>query len=104
MTYSVTRRTRDIGVRLALGAQRSAVLRMILRDAALLVGIGIAVGMVATVAATSVLRAILFATGSRDPLVLAAVCAVMIFAGLLAAYLPAMRAAGIDPMRALRAE
>ncbi|HKR28072.1 MAG TPA: ABC transporter permease, partial [Acidobacteriaceae bacterium] len=104
MTYSVTRRTRDIGVRLALGAQRSAVLRMILRDAALLVGIGMAVGMVATVAATSLLRAILFATGPRDPLVLGAVCAVMIFAGLLAAYLPAMRAAGIDPMRALRAE
>lgn len=104
MTYSVTRRTRDIGVRLALGAQRSAVLNMILRDAALLVGIGMAVGMVATVAATSVLRAILFATGSRDPLVLTAVCAVMVLAGLLAAWLPAMRAASIDPMRALRAE
>ena len=104
MTYSVTRRTRDIGVRLALGAQRSAVLSMVLRDAALLVGIGMAAGMMATVAATSVLRAILFATGPRDPLVLTAVCAVMVLAGLFAALLPAMRAASIDPMRALRAE
>ena len=104
MTYSVTRRTRDIGVRLALGAQRKAVLAMILRDAGLLVGIGIGIGMAATIASASVLRAILFATAPRDPLVLAAVCAVMGAAGLLAAYLPAMRAAGIDPMRALRAE
>lgn len=104
MTYSVTRRTRDIGVRLALGAQSSAVLRMVLRDAALLVGAGMGIGMAATVASTAVLHSLLFAVGPRDPLVLTAVCALMASAGLLAAYLPAVRAAGIDPMRALRAE
>jgi len=104
MTYSVTRRTRDIGVQLALGAQRRAVLAMILRDAGLLVGIGMGIGMAGTIASASVLQAILFATAPRDPLVLTAVCGVMGAAGLLAAYLPAMRAAGIDPMRALRAE
>lgn len=77
---------------------------MILRDAGLLVGIGMAIGIAAALASTSVLAEMLFATGPRDPAVLAAVCGVMAFAGLVSAYLPAARAAGMDPMRALRAE
>jgi putative ABC transport system permease protein len=104
MAYSVSRRTREIGVRLALGAQRGTVLNMVLRDAAVLVVIGMTIGIAATLASASVLESMLYGTGSRNPLVLAAVCAVVALAGMLAAYLPAMRAAGIDPMRALRAE
>jgi putative ABC transport system permease protein len=104
MSYSVARRTRDIGVRLALGAPRSTVLAMVLRDATVLVALGVGIGVAATLASASVLRAVLFGTGPRDPLVLAAVCVVVTLAGLLAAYLPAARAAAIDPRQALRAE
>jgi predicted permease len=104
MMYSVSRRTREIGVRLALGAQRAMVLRMVLRDASLLLASGIAIGLVATLCFASVLKTMLYGTASRDPLVLAAVCGVVAMTGLLAAYLPAVRAAAIEPMRALRAD
>jgi predicted permease len=104
MAYSVARRTREIGVRLALGARRGAVLEMVLRQAALLVGVGMAIGLIATVASSSVLESLLYGTGARNPVVLAAVCGVVAVAGLVAAYVPARRAAGVDPMRALRSE
>lgn len=104
MMYSVSRRTREIGVRLALGAQRAMVLRMILRDAGLLLGSGIAIGLAASLAFASVMKTMLYGTQERDPLVMAAVCVVVATTGLLAAYLPAMRAAGIEPMQALRTE
>lgn len=104
MMYSVSRRTREIGVRLALGAQRAMVLRMILRDAGLLLGSGIAIGLAASLAFASVMKTMLYGTQERDPLVMAAVCAVVAVTGLLAAYLPAMRAAAIEPMQALRTE
>jgi putative ABC transport system permease protein len=102
MMYSVSRRTREIGVRLALGAQRAMVVRMVLRDAAVLLGSGIAVGLAASLAFASVLKTMLYGTAARDPLVLAAVCAVVAVAGLGSAYLPALRASGIEPMQALR--
>jgi putative ABC transport system permease protein len=104
MAYSVARRTREIGVRLALGARRGAVLQMVMRQAAILVGAGMAIGLIATVASGSVLQSLLYGTGSRNPVVLAAVCCVVAVAGLVAAYVPAMRAAGVDPMVALRSE
>lgn len=104
MAYSVARRTREIGVRLALGAQRGSVLTMVLRQAAVLVGIGMALGLAATVAATPVLKSMLYGTGARNPMVLAGVCVLVAVTGLVAAYLPAWRAASVDPMRALRAE
>jgi hypothetical protein len=63
-----------------------------------------AIGVIATVASGSVLQSMLYGTGARNPVVLAAVCGVVAIAGMVALYLPAMRAAGIDPMRALRAE
>ena len=104
MAYSVSRRTREIGVRLALGAQRMAVLKMILRDAATLLLIGIGLGATASLASASVLKSMLFGAAPRDPFVLAGVCLSVALAGLLAAYIPALRAASIDPTQALRSE
>ena len=104
MTYSVSRRTREIGVLMALGAQRSAVLKMVLRDAATLLAIGIALGTSAALASSSVLESMLYGTGSRNPAVLIQVCIAVALAGLLAAYIPAFRATRVDPMVALRYE
>src|SRR3954447_6649345 len=104
MTYSVTRRTREIGVRMALGAERGLVLKMVLRDAALLLAGGIAIGIFIALASASVLESMLYGTKSRDPLVMVSVCSAIAFVGLLAAYLPARRAARVDPMVALRYE
>ena len=104
MMYSVTRRTREIGVRMALGAQRGAVLKMVLRDAVILLAVGIAVGLAASLISASVLSSMLYGTGSRNPLVLILVCIGVAFAGLVAAYVPAFRAASIEPMQALRSE
>jgi predicted permease len=104
MTYSVSRRTREIGVRLALGAQRPVVLRMILREAAILLSAGIVIGLAASLAGGSVLKTMLYGSTARDPLVLTAVCIVVAFAGLFSAYLPALRAAAIEPMEALRTD
>jgi putative ABC transport system permease protein len=104
MTYSVSRRTREIGVRLALGAQRAMVLRMILRDASLLLGSGIVLGLAASLVFGSALKTMLYGTAARDPLVLTAVCAVVAITGLFSAYLPALRASAIEPMQALRTD
>ena len=104
MTYSVARRTREIGVRMALGARRGIVLKMVLRDAAILLAVGIAVGVVASLISASVLQSMLYGTGSRNPLVLTLVCIAVALAGLIAAYIPAFRAASIEPMQALRSE
>ena len=104
MMYSVSRRTREIGVRMALGARRGIVLKMVLRDAAVLLAIGIAVGVAASLISASVLQSMLYGTGSRNPLVLTLVCIAVALAGLIAAYIPAFRAASIEPMQALRSE
>jgi putative ABC transport system permease protein len=104
MTYSVTRRTREIGVRMALGAERSAVLTMVLRDAAILLGAGIVLGVASALISASVLQDMLYGTGSRNPVVLALVCTAVALAGVVAAFIPARRAAKVDPMVALRYE
>jgi hypothetical protein len=104
MTYAVTRRTREIGVRMALGAERNAVLGMVLRDAAILLGAGIGIGITAALISGSVLQDMLYGTGSRNPVVLTLVSVAVAFAGLAAAYVPARRAAKVDPMVALRYE
>jgi predicted permease len=104
MAYSVTRRTREIGVRLALGAPRWTVLQMVLRQAAVLILIGSGLGIAATLASGSLLQAFLYGTGARNPLVLATVWGFVAMTGLLAAYLPARKAMRVDPSVALRYE
>ena len=104
MAYSVSQRTREIGLRFALGAERGAVLGMVLRAAAGLLGAGIAIGISAALAFGPILSKMLYGTGPRNPAVLVAVSAVMALAGLLSAYIPAARAASIEPMRALRTD
>jgi putative ABC transport system permease protein len=104
-SYSVTQRTREIGVRMALGAQRSSVLRLILGRALVVVAIGIAVGLVSAVALASLVPPTLLThTSSRDPLTLAGTSLVLAIVALVAVYVPAMRATRIDPLVALRAE
>lgn len=104
MMYSVARRTREIGVRLALGAARGRVQAMVLRQAVVLLGIGTAIGLGATWALAPVLRSMLYGVSGRNPAVLGLVCVVVALVGLLAAWLPALRASGIQPMEALRSE
>ncbi len=104
MSYTVAQRTREIGLRVALGAQRTAVLNMILREAFGLIIWGIALGAAGVLAAGSVVASTLYGVAPRDPLVLSVVSAGMAVAGLLAAYVPALRAASIEPMEALRTD
>jgi ABC-type antimicrobial peptide transport system permease subunit len=104
MMYSVSRRRREIGVRLALGAQRTTVMQMVLRHAGAMVFAGMVIGIAITLASASVLRSMLYGTAARSPLVLLVVCGVVALAGFFAAYIPAWRAASLDPMRALRSE
>lgn len=104
MAYSVARRRREIGVRLALGAPRAMVFRMVLRQAAVLVLLGMVLGIAATLASGSLLQAYLYGTGARNPLVLVAVCVLVSATGLVAAFLPARRAMQLDPSVALRYE
>jgi ABC-type antimicrobial peptide transport system, permease component len=104
MMYSVSRRTREIGVRMALGAQRGSVLNMVLRDAAVLLLGGIILGIGAALASASILQSMLYGTGTREPRVMLLVCAAVALVGLAAAYIPARRAAKVDPMVALRYE
>ena len=104
MTYSVSRRTREIGVRMALGAQRASMLKMILLDAAILLGGGIAIGTACSLASSSILQSMLYGIGARDLKIVASVCFAVGLVGMLAAYIPAWRAAKVDPMVALRYE
>jgi len=104
MSYRVARRGREIGVRMALGATRGLVLRQIVRETMKLAAVGIAFGLAAALAATSVVSSFLFGLSPHDPAMFAAVVAMLMVTALVAGFFPARRAASIDPMRALRAE
>jgi predicted permease len=104
IAYSVGRRTREIGVRMALGAQRKSVYQLILLEAAWLIGIGIVAGLFCAVGAATLIRGLLFGVRSWDAATLAAVACVLAVFALLASYIPARRASQVDPMEALRYE
>lgn len=104
IAYSVSQRTREIGVRIALGAQRSAVYRLILKEAGVLALAGIVIGTGCAILAASLMRKLLFGTPPWDITTLIGVAAVLGASALVASFLPARRAASVDPMSALRAE
>jgi putative ABC transport system permease protein len=104
MAYTVSQRTAEFGVRMALGAQTSDVRRLVLGQAARLAGIGLALGLAGAIASGRLLEALLYNTSTHDPLVLAGLTVVLAAVALLAAWLPARRASRVDPMIALRAE
>ena len=104
IAYSVSQRTREIGVRMALGAQRSAVYRLVLNEAGRLIALGVVVGLACAVGAATLMRKVLFGVQAWDAGTLAVVALVLASAALLASYFPARRAASVSPTDALRAE
>jgi predicted permease len=104
IAYSVSQRSREIGIRMALGAQTRAVYRLILKEAGWLVIVGIAIGLAASIAAATLMRDLLFGVRSWDVATLASVAAILSAAALLASFIPARRAASVNPVDALRAE
>jgi predicted permease len=104
IAYTVSQRTREIGIRLALGAQRGEVQRMFVRSGLALVAVGIAAGLGGAAALTQAMASVLFGVDPLDPLTFAAVPLVLLVAALVASYLPARRAAAISPVDALKAE
>jgi ABC-type antimicrobial peptide transport system permease subunit len=104
IAFSVSRRTREIGVRMALGAQRGTVYRLVLGQAGFVAGVGIVVGLGCSIPAARLLRGLLFGVQSWDVPTLIGVAVVLGICALLASYLPARRAALVNPVEALRAE
>jgi putative ABC transport system permease protein len=104
LAHAVVRRTREIGLRIALGASRGEVLAMVFKQAMILVLLGIALGLAGAFAGGRVLGNMLYGVAPNNPLLLTVACLVVVFTGALASYLPARRAASIDPMQALRSE
>jgi putative ABC transport system permease protein len=104
IAYSVAERTRELGIRVALGADRRAVVRMIVGEGLRLAALGIAIGLVGSWLLTGTLRTLLFEVSPLDPAVLLATCAAVLAVTALASYVPARRALRVDPMVALRAE
>jgi len=104
VAYGVGRRTQEIGIRRALGASTSAVLRLVLRQGFILISIGLAVGVTGSLAVTRILQGLLWGVSPTDPLTFALVTVSLAAAALLACYVPARRALGINPIAALRVE
>ena len=102
MSYSVAQRTREIGIRMALGAQRGDVLKMAVGQGLKLVMIGVAIGVVSAFVLTRVMASLLFGVSATDPVTFVTISLVLVIVAALASYIPALRAARIDPMVALR--
>jgi putative ABC transport system permease protein len=104
ISYNTGQRTREIGIRMALGAQRHNVLNLVLREGLLLALTGVALGLAGALALTRFLATLLFGVGTGDPITFAGVAALLVGAALLACYIPARRAMQVDPIVALRYE
>jgi putative ABC transport system permease protein len=104
MHYTVAQRTKEIGIRMAIGASQSNVIQMVLREGLLLVGAGVAIGVAGSLAVSHSIRSLLFEVGPSDPITLSMVSLLLVGISLCACYLPARRATRIDPMVALRCD
>jgi ABC-type antimicrobial peptide transport system permease subunit len=104
MSFAVTQRTREMGVRSALGAQGRQLIVLIMRKSALQLAIGLVVGLALALAASGLLQPVLYHVNPRDPAVFAGVIATLTLASLSASFLPALRVTRIDPVRALASE
>jgi ABC-type antimicrobial peptide transport system permease subunit len=102
MSYSVAQQTREIGIRMALGARHSDVLKMTVKQGAQLVGAGLAIGLVVAFGLTRVMTSLLFGISATDPVTFLSIGGVLLAVALLASYIPALRATRVDPMVALR--
>jgi ABC-type antimicrobial peptide transport system permease subunit len=104
ISYTVSQRRREIGIRAALGAAPVDLKRMFVRYGLALAGVGVAIGLGAAAALTRLMKSLLFGISPLDPLTYTAVPVVLVAAAVLASYLPARRAAAVDPVEALKAE
>jgi putative ABC transport system permease protein len=104
MAYTFSQRTHEIGIRVALGAQRNDILRMALGEGVILVAVGLGVGLIGALVVTRFLRAMLFSVTPTDPLTFLAIALLLATAALLACFIPARRATEVDPLVALREE
>jgi putative ABC transport system permease protein len=102
MSYSVSQRTREVGVRMALGAQQRDILTLVVGQGALLAGVGLAIGLIAAAASTRGLGVFLYGVSAYDPLIFGGVTAALGLSAVLASYIPARRAIRVDPLVALR--
>jgi putative ABC transport system permease protein len=104
LSYSVSQRTRELGIRRALGAQSRDVLRLVIVQGMKLTALGIVLGLVMSFVLARLINSLLFGITAYDPATFSLMCVVLISVGLLACYLPARRAMGVDPITALRIE
>jgi ABC-type antimicrobial peptide transport system permease subunit len=104
VSFVVGRRTQEIGIRMALGAQRNSVLRMILVNGISLAAVGVLIGMVAALAAAPLIRSLLNGVSPRDPLTFVTIAVIFLTATFVASWIPAHRATRVDPNAALRCE